>query len=165
MHQATAPRRTPPGRTPGLKPRTVSSCAASSHRRDLHPPTPPSPAAAGAHGPSEPPAASWVPGDPRPESARGSGYGVLRSWCKIRLFGSSLPPRIYCLWSLLGWGRELRLRHRRGRPAAAVASAVRKAGGSWGSGRTLPPLPAPLPRPLPAETSSAVHLKGTSIMV
>lgn len=144
----------PSGRTPGLKPRTVSSCAASSHRRDLHPPTPPSPAAAGAR-PLQPPAASWVPGDPW--ERRGSGYGVLRSWVQrfaflARLFSS----RIYCLWSLLGWGGSCASATAAAASAAAVASAARKAGGELGSGcaPASPPALRASPRPLPRNLSS-----------
>lgn len=117
-----------------------------------------------------PPNRPLLPGSPGilAQERRGSGYGVLRSWVQdspFRLVSS--PPRIYCLWSLLGWGGSCASATAAAASAAAVASAARKAGGSWGVDALLPPPPAlrASPRPLPAETSPAVHLKGTSIMV
>ena len=117
-----------------MKPRTVSPCAASSHRRDLQPPTPTSPAAARAHSPSEPPAASWVPGDSRPGETRQRARGFTELGARFafsaRLFSSqdllSVEPS--------GVGRELRLRHRRCRLCCCGRLRGAQGGRKLGSG-------------------------------
>lgn len=142
------------GRTPGLKPRTVSSCAASSHRRDL----PAHSTVACSRGSARPLGTARCFLGPRGSSPRrgaAAGTGGLRSWVQIRLFGSSLllPGFIVCG---AFWGGEGAAPPPPPRPPLLLRSLARRArqaeAGEW-MRSCLPRQRFGLPRPLPAETS------------